>query len=394
MLFVRCASTRSRRRFEKLTVSFADQEYQFQGNTIDYIDQDHAARNNRSANPLAGQFAVSGCSTKSQAGRIAVVRAREETGRHDPGGTGRRAHRLLEDHDPGARNRSRDGGERGGSGRSRWDRKLPAIQWGLNATGPINLQGKSVVASMYDVTTGPKPADVAPAPIPIEPPRDSGPPPEPVFSVAVSDLDSRVVQLSALTFADPMNTVTLNAGTWNFYYVDPGDTDYILNAALLVGRRLAHVGWRPVRAQLGRLSPDRHGAAAGRHHCRGNGCGDADAARQSGGGRHAVDRHGGFPRSQAHDARSAARRLYAQHGCRILALLQPLPSMRLVAVTGTVTNSYGDSVPGVNCTCNNGNHGLLLSADGVLTLNVNSDTHLPNGDLMVNVTANRRRSGQ
>jgi ABC-type phosphate/phosphonate transport system ATPase subunit len=45
----------------------------------------------------------------------------------------------------------------------------------------------------------------------------------------VSDLDSRAVCLTALTFADPMNTVTLNAGTWNFYYVDPSDTDYILN---------------------------------------------------------------------------------------------------------------------------------------------------------------------
>jgi hypothetical protein len=62
--------------FEKLTLSFADQEYQFQSNTVDLTDQDHAARNKRSQNPLAATFPLSGCSTKSQAGRLAIVRER------------------------------------------------------------------------------------------------------------------------------------------------------------------------------------------------------------------------------------------------------------------------------------------------------------------------------
>ena len=46
-------------------------------------------------------------------------------GRHDAGGAGCGADRLLEDDDPGARDRSRDGGERGGPRCARRDRKLP-----------------------------------------------------------------------------------------------------------------------------------------------------------------------------------------------------------------------------------------------------------------------------
>ena len=104
---------------------------------------------------------------------------------------------------------------------------------------------------MYDVTTGPKPSDVAPAPIPIEPPRDSDVPPAPSFVVGASDLDATAVRLSALTFADAMNTVTLNGALWNFYYVDSADTTWLLGAALAVGANSLQLSATPTGLNRG-----------------------------------------------------------------------------------------------------------------------------------------------
>jgi hypothetical protein len=168
MLFQSLQLTPIKPRFEKLTVSFADQEYQFQGNTVDYTDQDLAARNLRVQNPLAGQFALSGCATKSQAGRIAVIRTREETGgttqaEQDAARIAAWKTTILGlDTEAGMVVSVADADVPGGTGNFRIQR------WVLNRDWSIDIQGQTVVASMYDLATGPKPADVAPAPIPTE----------------------------------------------------------------------------------------------------------------------------------------------------------------------------------------------------------------------------------
>ena len=66
--------------FEKLTVSFGDEDYLFAKNTVSYTDQDYAAKHNRVANPREAQLGLVGSSTKSQSMRIAVARTREELG--------------------------------------------------------------------------------------------------------------------------------------------------------------------------------------------------------------------------------------------------------------------------------------------------------------------------
>ena len=375
--------------FEKLTVQFADQEYGFQSNTVDYLDQDHAARNNRIQNPLAGEFPLSGCSTKSHAGRVATVRAREELGgatqaEQDAARVASwRSTILALDTEAGMVVSLADPDLPGGTG------KFRVKEWRLNRDWSIDFTGQSVTASMYDMTAGPKPTDVQPAPVPIEPPRDSGPPPTPVFLVAVSDLDSRAVCLTALTFADPMNTVTLNAGTWNFYYVDPSDTDYILNAALAVGATSLTLAGIPSELnpgdylQIGTellLVGTIAGAVVAVTRTQ-LGSPVAIATQSIGTVVSRVRKlttHAPLPADFTRSADAASWQV-----------LQPLPSTRLVAVTGTVTNAYGDSSVGVVCTSDNADHGLLLSAEGVLTLNPppNTDFTLPNGDLVVNVTS-------
>lgn len=66
--------------FEHLVISFADVAYQYQANTAEYSDKSHAAYYGRAASPLTSQMHSVGCSTLSQALRIAATRTREEIG--------------------------------------------------------------------------------------------------------------------------------------------------------------------------------------------------------------------------------------------------------------------------------------------------------------------------
>ena len=156
-------------KFEKLTVSFADQEYTFQSNTVDYTDQDHAARNRRSQNPLSSEYPLSGCSTKSQAGRIGATRTREELGgvtqaeQDAARSVSWKTTILALDTEAGQVVSVADPDIPGGTG------KVRIQSWRLNADWSIDIQGQSVVDSMYDLDTGPKPVDVQPAPVPGEP---------------------------------------------------------------------------------------------------------------------------------------------------------------------------------------------------------------------------------
>jgi hypothetical protein len=66
--------------FEHLVISFADVAYQYQANTAEYCDKSHAAYYGRAGSPLTTQMHSVGCSTLSQALRIAATRTREEVG--------------------------------------------------------------------------------------------------------------------------------------------------------------------------------------------------------------------------------------------------------------------------------------------------------------------------
>ncbi len=155
-------------RFEKLSVSFADQDYQFQANTVDYLDQDYATRVNRAQNPFTSTFALSGVSTKSQAGRIAVVRTREELG--GVGAAEQTNGRLASfkttvlalEVEPGMVISITDPDVPGGSGNFRIESMRFNKDWS------IDVMARSVTAFMYNMVIGPKPADVKPAPIPQE----------------------------------------------------------------------------------------------------------------------------------------------------------------------------------------------------------------------------------
>src|ERR1035437_832691 len=70
--------------FEHLVLSFADVAYQYQANTAEYCDKSHAAYYGRAGSPLTSQMHSVGCSSLSQALRIAATRTREEIGGVNP----------------------------------------------------------------------------------------------------------------------------------------------------------------------------------------------------------------------------------------------------------------------------------------------------------------------
>ena len=144
--------------FEKLTVEFADVDYLFAKNTIDYCDQDHAGRNSRIQNPLSSTFGLVGCATKSQAARIAVVRTREELG-----GVGEmeqkrariaswRSTIMALDTEAGMVVALVDDDIPEGLGTFR----IQAYR--VNRDWSVDFVGKTVTDSMYDLTTGTVPA--------------------------------------------------------------------------------------------------------------------------------------------------------------------------------------------------------------------------------------------
>jgi len=233
-------------KFEKLTVQFSDQEYQFQNNTVDYVDQDLAARNNRVQNPLASQFAVSGCPTKSQAARIAIVRSREEMGgvnqaEQDAARVATwRSTVLALDTEAGSVVSIADPDIPGGT----MNFRVQSMR--INRDWSVDLVGKTVTASMYDATVGPKPADVQPGPVPTESVRDSDVPHDLFFGASSSSYaPPGYLELIGLAFGDPTNTDTISSAAFAVYFVDDSLTaDGHLTAGITAGATSISVdGW-------------------------------------------------------------------------------------------------------------------------------------------------------
>lgn len=80
MLYQSLSLTPAPCQFEDLTVSYADRDLQYQQNTAQYSDKDHALYFGRPGSPLASHIRSVGTPTLSQALRYAATRCREEVG--------------------------------------------------------------------------------------------------------------------------------------------------------------------------------------------------------------------------------------------------------------------------------------------------------------------------
>ena len=151
-----------RPQFDDLTVSFADEDYAYQANTVNLRDTSAVAR----VGVLKANSNVAGVVSKSQAARICTVAMREQLG----GVTSAEqlASRAVSDRttilalavEPGMVVSRTSADAPGGAVKYR------VKSWRLNKDWSIDIAGESVVDSMYDLTTGPKPVDVAPDAIP------------------------------------------------------------------------------------------------------------------------------------------------------------------------------------------------------------------------------------
>jgi hypothetical protein len=228
-------------KFEKLTVAFTDQEYQFQPNTIVYVDKELAARNRRIQNPLEQTFPATGCPTKSQASRIGIGRAREEMGgavqsEQDAARMATFKSTILAlDTAAGRVISITDPEVPGGVGDFRVQSLTIYTDWS------VSLNAKTVTASMYDEEVGPTVIDVSPAPVPIEPARDVDVPPSLTFGVEASTINPAVAQIVGLSFSDAANTHSVSGANFTLSYYDPNASPDFLAATLNSGDLTMHL---------------------------------------------------------------------------------------------------------------------------------------------------------
>jgi hypothetical protein len=152
--------------FEHLVIDFADQAYQYQANTAEYTDKDHAAYYGRAGAPLTARQHLVGCGTLSQALRLALVRTREEIGGVNAAEwrNARNAYWqttiLALNTEIGQVVSMTHPDVPGGAGNFR------ITSWRLKKDWSIEIQAKTVTPSMYDRTVGPQVHEVLPDPLP------------------------------------------------------------------------------------------------------------------------------------------------------------------------------------------------------------------------------------
>jgi len=156
--------------FNYLTGYFNDQEYKCVQNSVNVIDEPHSELIGGAAAPLLmkAQLSLAGTSTKSQTARIITTRLREELGGinaaqwRDAREIAFRTTVLALNVEPGMVCSLTHDDMPSGSGEFR------VLGWKLNKDYSIDIQGKTTVDEMYDLTVGPKPADVVADPVPVE----------------------------------------------------------------------------------------------------------------------------------------------------------------------------------------------------------------------------------
>jgi hypothetical protein len=148
--------------FTRLEVTFSDSDYNYADNSLGYEDKEVLAVAGRSVKKAR----VWGVTTKSQAARITATKAREEIGGHGPDAMmNARTHELRTtvlalSVEPGAVVSYT------GPKTAEGTVKFRVTKWSLAKDFSLTIQGTTVVDEMYDLTSGPKPADVAPSAIP------------------------------------------------------------------------------------------------------------------------------------------------------------------------------------------------------------------------------------
>jgi len=215
--------------FNHLTANFADEDFEFVANSVSVYDVDHALLLAGGAGPqfLKSNANLCGTFSKSQAGRIISVRLREELGGITPEEW--KAARAVQfkttvlalNTEPGMVCSISHPDMPGGSGEFR------VTSWRLNKDFSIDIQGRTTTDSMYDLVSGPKPADVTPDEVPDEVLIDTGVPGVVLGTPKLSDygtfaLDNLEVQPDA---SGNSNIVGAHQIAMTLYYVDELATD-------------------------------------------------------------------------------------------------------------------------------------------------------------------------
>jgi hypothetical protein len=378
--------------FEKLTVEFDDEEYLYAKNTVDLTDKDYAARHRRAQAPREQRLGLMGVSTKSQAARIVTVRLREEMGGIDAAEQaaareGGFATTLL-----GLENTAGDVVSlqdlRGNSAG-----KFRVIRWRLMRDFSVQMEVETVTDAMYDLTVGPKPADVQASPITQEMPRDANVPPAPAFGVEVNDLDPTVAEVAGIAFSDTTNTHTIASATFELYYVDPAAPDWLLGSSLSSGASSLTLASAPggalvqgdylqIGAELLRINAAVSGTTVPVARAQ---LGSSAASALAGDVVAKVLRRTRVP--------AFAPGFFDGGDSGDWALLEAIPETRLVSVRGWVTNAYGNSASTDVCVSGTMSHGLPLTAPAAgstadTIVNVtNGNVTLSAGPAIVNVVA-------
>lgn len=156
--------------FNHLTANFTNAGFNFAGDSLPLYDEDDAKLIGGATSPvyLKSQINLCGVNNRSHAGRIITTRLREELGgvtaaekkaaRLGSWGTTILALKTK----PGMVVSMTHADMPSGSG------KFRVTGWKLGSDYSIQLQGRTVTDSMYDMTVGPKPADVQADPVPAE----------------------------------------------------------------------------------------------------------------------------------------------------------------------------------------------------------------------------------
>jgi hypothetical protein len=170
ILFNSLALRNAKPSFNHLTAIFGSEEMKYSQDSLTLYDADHAQLVGGPTAPvyLKSQVNLCGTANRSQAARIITARLREELG----GATAsewKNARQvsfkttiLALNVDPGMVCSLTHTDMPGGIG------KFRVTSWRLNQDYSIDLQGITTTASMYDMTTGLKPADMPAAPVPTE----------------------------------------------------------------------------------------------------------------------------------------------------------------------------------------------------------------------------------
>ena len=379
--------------FEHLVIDFADQAYQYQANTAEYQDKTHAAYYGRAGAPLTARQHLVGCGTLSQALRLAAVRTREEIG-------GVNAAEWLAARNASWKTTILALGTEVGQVVSLTHPDVPGgygdfrIQsWRLNKDWSIDITAKTVTPSMYDLTVGPKPADVVPEPLPASLPLtgDIAAPPAPTFGVEVSDLDSTVAEVAGLAFSTSVNTHSISGAKFGFFYVDPSASIAHLTSAMGSGDQSIQLD-SVANAQFGNFiqigneilqcgTPNGNTVAVLRG-C----CGTTAAAAANGASVATVT-------LTCATASFSGDFFNTDPNAPQWSIEKALPNMDLLAVGAYVTNSFGQSPVTYVPLINGSGQGLLLvaaSSNATVVDVTNQDVDIPDGNVLVNLTATTR----